>query len=389
MRIRRVCRPRPAAPGRPTRCRAPARRPATRCCSAAAQQRGVGGRALEVQVRLVFPGEPDAAVHLDGVGRDARERRRARGLRDARRQRGIVGAVGQRPHRVVRGRAGVLEVDQQVRQPVLDRLERPDGPAELQPRLGVLDRQVEQMLCGADLLDGEQRRTHVQRMVDHALRPRRVRPPAAPVRRRIGSLACGRVRSRVASGVRCTPDRRGVDGVQRHPVGSVRGDQQVVGGAARRRPARPFRSVYSPSPPAMRSPTTADGIERACAVGDGERRGAACPRPVRPAVRRAPAPSTRRPARGWRGTRCRRPARRPARRRAPRPRRPDRPAYRRRRRRPRAPTSPSTPSSAPSRVQTFASNGGSDSISRRTVCSSKFSAQNLPDRGRAAAPARR
>ena len=38
---------------------------------------------------------------------------------------------------------------------------------------------------------------------------------------------------------------------------------------------------------------------------------------------------------------------------------------------------PSTPSSAPRRAHTFGSNGGSDSISVRTDCSSTFSAQNL------------
>src|SRR5690606_32574139 len=38
---------------------------------------------------------------------------------------------------------------------------------------------------------------------------------------------------------------------------------------------------------------------------------------------------------------------------------------------------PSTPSSPPSRAHTFAANGGSASISARTVCSSKCSAQNL------------
>src|SRR5690606_18379860 len=38
---------------------------------------------------------------------------------------------------------------------------------------------------------------------------------------------------------------------------------------------------------------------------------------------------------------------------------------------------PSTPSSAPSRAHTFGSKRGSDSISRRTVCSSKCSVQNL------------
>src|SRR5690606_23943985 len=39
--------------------------------------------------------------------------------------------------------------------------------------------------------------------------------------------------------------------------------------------------------------------------------------------------------------------------------------------------SPSTPSSAPRRAHTAGSNRGSDSMSRRTVCSSKYSAPNL------------
>ena len=43
----------------------------------AAKQGGVGGGPLEVQVRLVLPGEADAAVHLDRVRGDPAERRRA------------------------------------------------------------------------------------------------------------------------------------------------------------------------------------------------------------------------------------------------------------------------------------------------------------------------
>ena len=97
---------------------------------------------------------------------------------------GIVGSVGQRPDRVVRRRSGVLDIDQQIRQPVLDRLERSDGPAELQPRLRVLDRQVEQMLGGADLLDGQQRRADLQRMVEHARRLVGPGDQRAPARRR-------------------------------------------------------------------------------------------------------------------------------------------------------------------------------------------------------------
>ena len=48
----------------------------------------------------------------------------------------------------------MLELDEHVGQAVLDRLEGTDRPAELQARLGVFHRQVEEMLGGADLLDG-------------------------------------------------------------------------------------------------------------------------------------------------------------------------------------------------------------------------------------------
>ena len=46
----------------------------------------------------------------------------------------------------------MLQVDEHVRQPVLDGLERSDRSPELQPLLGVLHGQVEQVLRGADLL---------------------------------------------------------------------------------------------------------------------------------------------------------------------------------------------------------------------------------------------
>ena len=43
--------------------------------------------------------------------------------------------------------------------------------------------------------------------------------------------------------------------------------------------------------------------------------------------------------------------------------------------------SPSTPSSPPSRAHTFGSNGGSDSISRRTVCLVEVVGAELAHRG--------
>ena len=103
-----------------------------------AQQRRVGGSALEVQVRLVLPGESDATVHLNAVGGDPTEGSRTCRLRNAHRQCGIVTAIGQRPHRVIGRRSGVLEVDEHVGELVLDRLKGSDVAAELHTGLGVV-----------------------------------------------------------------------------------------------------------------------------------------------------------------------------------------------------------------------------------------------------------
>ncbi len=74
----------------------------------AAQQDGVGGGAFEVQLRPVLPGEPDAAVHLNGVGGNALQRSRTECLGDADRQCRVVRAVGKRPDRVVGRGPGML-----------------------------------------------------------------------------------------------------------------------------------------------------------------------------------------------------------------------------------------------------------------------------------------
>ncbi len=195
-----------------------------------AKQCRVGGRPLEVQVRLVFPREPDSAEHLDGVARDAAERRRTRRLRDARGEFGIVGAVRQRPHRVVRRRAGVLQVDEHVSQPVLDCLERPDGSPELQSLLGVLHGQVEQVLRGADLLGREQRRTHLQRMGNDAFA---IGGPCDKPRGRVveldGGLGPGQVdgdQGRARDARPCCVDR-----IKADPVGPLGRDKEIVRGA--------------------------------------------------------------------------------------------------------------------------------------------------------------
>ena len=61
----------------------------------------------------------------------------------------------------------MLEVDEHVGEFVLDRLEGADLAAELQPRFRVLHGQVQQMLCGADLFDRQQRRADLQGVGDH------------------------------------------------------------------------------------------------------------------------------------------------------------------------------------------------------------------------------
>ena len=68
---------------------------------------------------------------------------------DADGKRGVVRTVGQRPHRVVGGGAGVLEVDQHVGQLVLDRLERADRPAERHALQRIVARHFERAV-GAD-----------------------------------------------------------------------------------------------------------------------------------------------------------------------------------------------------------------------------------------------
>ena len=61
----------------------------------------------------------------------------------------------------------MLQRDEVIGGPMLDRLERSDRSAELKPALRIPDGQVEQMLRRADLFGGKQRRADVQRLGDH------------------------------------------------------------------------------------------------------------------------------------------------------------------------------------------------------------------------------
>ena len=70
---------------------------------------------------------------------------------------------------VVGGRLGRLDLEQHVGALVLDGLEAADGPAELDPRLGVLDRGVEHVLGPADLLGGQRHGGEVERLGEPGL----------------------------------------------------------------------------------------------------------------------------------------------------------------------------------------------------------------------------
>ena len=106
-------------------------------------QPGERRRAPQVEVRVVLPRVPDAAVDLDVHLRGPP----VGGERDAGRDRGREPPLGfgaiRAPDRVPRGGVGELGVDQHLRAVVLDRLEGRDDPAELLAHERVPDRGVE------------------------------------------------------------------------------------------------------------------------------------------------------------------------------------------------------------------------------------------------------
>ena len=135
-----------------------------RVLRAAAEAGGQHQRPAVVDVRVVLPGEADAAVHLDAILRAALggsrcQRRRHRGgeLDFERRVpivlAGFVDRAGGIPH----GRGGPLGVGDHLGALVLDGLELTDRPAELLADLGVLRGRVGGPACDADGLGGQQR----------------------------------------------------------------------------------------------------------------------------------------------------------------------------------------------------------------------------------------
>jgi hypothetical protein len=105
----------------------------------------VGHGPLEVEVRIVLPGEADAAEYLDALLGAVRGRLERDGARDARAEIVVRGAAVLAPgrRRVPGHRGALLDRDQHVGERMLDGLELADGPAELDPHLGVLRRRLE------------------------------------------------------------------------------------------------------------------------------------------------------------------------------------------------------------------------------------------------------
>src|SRR5688572_3065055 len=120
-----------------------------------AEQQLGGLRPLEVEVRRVLPGEADATVDLDVLGRGVEVGVGAVGLGQRGHGGELVVQLRGAPTGVVGGRLGRLDLEQHVGALVLDGLERADGPTELHAVLGVLHGGLEAHLGPADLLGGE------------------------------------------------------------------------------------------------------------------------------------------------------------------------------------------------------------------------------------------
>ncbi len=140
---------------------------------------------LKCRVRVVLPGETDAAVDLDVLRRTEEVRLRAVYLRHRGRLVPVRRPRRRRPRGVVARRARRLRAQEHVRAPVLHRLEGPDRPPELHPRLRVLDRHLQAALGAAHLLRRERHAGERDRLLQRGPRgallaePRRGRHPRA------------------------------------------------------------------------------------------------------------------------------------------------------------------------------------------------------------------
>src|ERR1019366_1946161 len=188
-------------------------------------------RALEVEVRVVFPRESDATMNLNVLRRAVEVRLGTERLRQARGDREFVVALLRGPGRVVGGGLSRLDVEQHVRALVLDRLERTDRPTELHTVLRVLDRVVEDALRATDLFGGQCGRGHLQRRLETRERlPLDADEPRRSVTEHEATLLACLVHGRQ----RFARDalRVAVDGEERKTLGRHRRHQEERRGAA-------------------------------------------------------------------------------------------------------------------------------------------------------------
>ena len=167
-----------------------------------------GLRAAEVQVRVVLPREPDAAVDLDVLGGGVEVRVRAVRLRERRGERQLVGILGGGPAGVVRGRARHLDLHEHVRALVLDRLERTDRTSELVALLRVLRRHVEAR-CEPPTISADSAAAAWSSVFVSAAAPVPASPSSVAGVLLNEIFACLRVMSSVCSAVRVTPSASG------------------------------------------------------------------------------------------------------------------------------------------------------------------------------------
>ncbi len=156
----------------------------------AAQEVRDAVRAPQIQMRIVFPGDPDAAEHLNAVlrvrlrGVDAR----SRGHRHGDGQLSLVG-LGHRSGRISRGHRSLLGTQQHLGAHVLDGLETADRLAELLANLRVLGRGLQRPARQSGGFGSQHGGRHVDetlRRRGQLLRGRRIQHDARQWPREIG-----------------------------------------------------------------------------------------------------------------------------------------------------------------------------------------------------------
>ena len=189
----------------------------------------------------MLPREADAAVELEAVADDEALAVAGRGLGHRRGHGAAVVVLGDRERGEVGERGGPLDGEVAVGQPVLERLERADRPAELLAVLGVLERGLEDGPARGHRGQRERGGGLLQRPLDDrgGARDRpapRARGRRRPRRRRARTVATGSVGSITVAGVAGDRRRRGTTNTPRpsSPGGALEpGDHgELVGGGA-------------------------------------------------------------------------------------------------------------------------------------------------------------